>query len=159
MSKTAAIFTKGRAKGAINYKPHETQDEKIAAEHWKFKLEPKERIGDYPRHIPYSSDKKSFQKKTGRDAFEGDYCPYPAYRFRKLIFTAYQYTFRMPGDDPRKDAHALMWDYNVGLVRITALFKSLNHSKVNENRSVQVNVLTINVDNAGQSHGFQSWSP
>lgn len=72
MSKSAAIFIKGRAKGAINYKPYETQDEKITTEHHKFQLEPTGRISDYPRHIPYSSDKKSFQKRTGRDAFEGD---------------------------------------------------------------------------------------
>ena len=72
MSKSAAIFIKGRAKGAINYMPYETQDEELAAEHRKFQMEPIGRIGDYPRHIPYSSDKKSFQKRTGRDALEGD---------------------------------------------------------------------------------------
>ena len=42
----------------------------------------------------------------------------------------YQYTFRMPGDDPDREPHFVMWDYNIGLVRVTALFKSLNHTKV-----------------------------
>lgn len=42
----------------------------------------------------------------------------------------YQYTFRMPDDDRGKDPHAVMWDYNVGLVRITSFIKSLGHSKV-----------------------------
>lgn len=36
----------------------------------------------------------------------------------------------MPGEDTEKDAHVVMWDYNVGLVRITSLFKSLRHAKV-----------------------------
>ena len=36
----------------------------------------------------------------------------------------------MPGDPAEKDPHVVMWDYNVGLVRITALFKSLKHPKV-----------------------------
>ena len=36
----------------------------------------------------------------------------------------------MPGDDCDKEPHVVMWDYNVGLVRITSFFKSLKHSKV-----------------------------
>lgn len=42
----------------------------------------------------------------------------------------YSYAFRMPEDDAEKEAHIVMWDYNVGLVRITSLFKSLRHAKV-----------------------------
>ena len=43
-------------------------------------------------------------------------------------------------DDPRdKDAHTVMWDYNVGLVRITAFFKSLKHTKVCSSLSAPVN--------------------
>ena len=72
MSKSDAILVKAEPKGEVNYKPCETQDETIAAEHRKFKVEPMGRISDYPRHIPYSSDKKSFQQKTGRDAIEGN---------------------------------------------------------------------------------------
>lgn len=49
----------------------------------------------------------------------------------------YQYTFRMPGDDREKDAHTVMWDYNVGLVRVTALFKSLKHTKVLNHSKLQ----------------------
>jgi hypothetical protein len=26
-------------------------------------------IADFPRHIPYQSDKKSFRERTGRDSF------------------------------------------------------------------------------------------
>lgn len=36
----------------------------------------------------------------------------------------------MPDDDPQREPHVIMWDCNYGLVRITALFKSLRHSKV-----------------------------
>lgn len=75
MSKSAAVFFKGRTMGAINYKPCEIQNEAIAAEHRKFHIESIGCISDDPRHIPYSSDKKSFQKKTGRDAFEGKKIP------------------------------------------------------------------------------------
>ena len=71
MPKSAAVFVKAEPKGEVNYKPCEIQDEKVAAEHRRFQVEPIGRIGDYPRHIPYSSDKKSFQQRTGRDAFEG----------------------------------------------------------------------------------------
>lgn len=28
-------------------------------------------IVEYPRHIPYNSEKKSFLEKTGRESFEG----------------------------------------------------------------------------------------
>lgn len=72
MSKAAAVFVKGKPKGEIRYTPCEIQDETIAAEHKKFEVEPIGRIGHYPRHIPYNSEKKSFQQKTGRDAFEGN---------------------------------------------------------------------------------------
>lgn len=72
MSKAVTAPVIGKAKGAINYKPCEIQDETIAAEHRRFKVEPIGRIGDSPRHIPYSSDKKSFHQKTGRDAFESN---------------------------------------------------------------------------------------
>ena len=71
MSKSAAVFVKGKPKGTINYKPCEIQDATIAAEHRRFHVEPIGYISDYPRHIPYNSDKKSFQQRTGRDAFEG----------------------------------------------------------------------------------------
>jgi hypothetical protein len=29
-------------------------------------------IAEYARHIPYNSDKKSFQERTGRESFEGE---------------------------------------------------------------------------------------
>ena len=34
----------------------------------------------------------------------------------------------MPGEDNKE--YVVLWDYNVGLVRMTPFFKSLKHSKV-----------------------------
>ena len=42
---------------------------------------------------------------------------------------AFQYSFKMPGES--KEHHA-MWDYNIGLVRMTAWFKCLKYPKVSE---------------------------
>ena len=71
MSKAAATFVKGKPKGKVNYPPYEIQDEATAAEHEKFEVQPIGRIGEYPKRIPYNSEKKTFQQKTGMDGFEG----------------------------------------------------------------------------------------
>ena len=71
MSKAAATFIKGKPKGEVNYPPYEIQDEATAAEHEKFEVQPIGRIGEYPKRIPYNSEKKTFQQKTGMDGFEG----------------------------------------------------------------------------------------
>ena len=73
MSKAAATFVKGKPKGEVNYPPYEIQDEATAAEHMKFEVQPIGRIGEYPKRIPYNSEKKTFQQKTGMDGFEGMY--------------------------------------------------------------------------------------
>lgn len=78
LSKAAATFVKGKPKGEVNYPPYEIQDEATAAEHGKFKVQPIGQIGEYPKRIPYNSEKKTFQKKTGMDGFEG-MC-HPPYR-------------------------------------------------------------------------------
>lgn len=41
----------------------------------------------------------------------------------------FQYTFRVL-NDPENKEHVVMWDYQVGLVRITPFFKALKYSKV-----------------------------
>ena len=79
----------------------------------------------------------------------------------KLIsIKVYQYTFRMPDDDRGKDPHAVMWDYNVGLVRITSFIKSLGHSKVIP-LSLMLQSRQIRLtypDNASEDHGCKSWT-
>ena len=84
--KDAAVFLRGAIKGNINYPPFEcTEDslcldpkqrQELAHHHECFQIFPCGRrdeglISDYVRHIPYSSEKKSFLNKTGRDAFDG----------------------------------------------------------------------------------------
>jgi hypothetical protein len=39
----------------------------------------------------------------------------------------FQYTYKLPGEEKE---YVVVWDYNVGLVRMTPFFKSCKHSKV-----------------------------
>ena len=41
----------------------------------------------------------------------------------------FEYTFVLPGDTTGK-VYRVMWDYQIGLVRITPFFKAFNFSKV-----------------------------
>lgn len=69
--KDAAVFTRGPIRGECRYPPHEFQDELLSAQHQQFEVYPMGEIADYPRHIPYNSEKKAFLEKTGRDSLEG----------------------------------------------------------------------------------------
>jgi hypothetical protein len=71
MSKDAAIFNRGVLRGECRFPPYEKNDKVVATLHQQYELHPKGHIADFPRHIPYSSEKKSFWEKTGRDSFEG----------------------------------------------------------------------------------------
>ncbi|SMR43849.1 unnamed protein product [Zymoseptoria tritici ST99CH_3D1] len=122
--KDAAVFSRGTVRGQVNYPPYEcserstsltTQQQiELAQKHKEFSVYPSGSKGNfiscYVRHIPYSSEKKSFLNKTGRDAFD-----------------VFQYTFKVP-EDPGKE-HTVMWDYQIGLVRITPFFKACKLSK------------------------------
>src|SRR5438105_3271035 len=44
-------------------------------------------------------------------------------------FSVFQYIFKAPGDEIE---YMVMWDYNVGLVRMTPFFKCCKYSKVNQ---------------------------
>lgn len=69
-------------KGVVNYRPYECNQNVVCADpnlrqeiidqHRRFQvsIEGEGLIRDYPKHIPYTSDKKEFHNKTGRDAFE-----------------------------------------------------------------------------------------
>jgi len=77
ISKDQAVFTRGPIRGECRYPPHEYQDEMLAAYHQQFEVYPMGEIAEYPRHIPYNSEKKTFLGKTGREYFEGkDACCY-----------------------------------------------------------------------------------
>jgi hypothetical protein len=75
LPKDAPIFRKGPTKGEVKFPPHEAGDDaELAAQHRRFKIFPggsAGKIADFCHRIPYSSDKKTFLAKTGREAFEG----------------------------------------------------------------------------------------
>lgn len=72
MIKDAAVFAKGKVKGEVRYPPFQDIDDKEACREMKnFGIYPLGRIEEFPRHIPYNSDKKRFLEKTGRESFEG----------------------------------------------------------------------------------------
>lgn len=73
VAKDAPIFSEGnKIVGNVNYPPYEAEhDQDLTAQHQSFQVYP---LGEIyrkgVRHIPYNSDKKDFQDKTGREAFE-----------------------------------------------------------------------------------------
>jgi hypothetical protein len=77
VAKDAPVFIRGKIRGELRYPPCEDQDEELAETHQEFEIHPMGRIAQFPRHIPYNSEKKSFLEKTGRDSFEGDYTSNP----------------------------------------------------------------------------------
>ncbi|KAI3399654.1 hypothetical protein diail_6002 [Diaporthe ilicicola] len=110
MAKESGAFVKSKAKGTVNFPPFENLDEASLREIKKYQVYPYGKIQEYCRHIPYNSGKKDFYEKTGRESFE-----------------VFQYIFKVPGDDLE---YTVMWDYNVGLVRMTPFFKCCKYSKV-----------------------------
>lgn len=52
----------------------------------------------------------------------------------------FQYTFRVRGNDKE---WTVMWDYNIGLVRITPFFKCLGYAKVCVQRRHMSNITDI----------------
>lgn len=71
MAKDAPVFRRGKIQGECRYPPCEERDAELEKAHRELSLRPMGNIADYPRHIPYASDKKTFQEKTGRDSFHG----------------------------------------------------------------------------------------
>ena len=69
--KDGASFVKNRPKGEVRYPPCEHQPHYLLREHEAFHLHPIGSITCYSRHIPYTSEKKTFMDKTGRKSFEG----------------------------------------------------------------------------------------
>ena len=60
----------------------------------------------------------------------------------------FQYTYKRPGEEKE---YVVVWDYNVGLVRMTPFFKSCKYSKVcDKSRDERVTKLN-HVDNTRQS--------
>ena len=74
LCKDAAVFVKGSIHGDCRYPAYEDGDEKLAVHHQQHEIHPLGRIMEYPRHVPYNSEKKPFLEKTQRDGFEGIQC-------------------------------------------------------------------------------------
>ncbi|KAK0101915.1 hypothetical protein ONS95_001273 [Cadophora gregata] len=119
MTKDGAVFSKGTPKGEVNFPPFERFDEDVLREVQKFQIYPLGNIQEYAQHIPYNSEKKTFLEKTGRESFE-----------------VFKYVFKVPGDDKE---YVVMWDYNVGLVRITPFFKCCKYSKTTPAKMLNMN--------------------
>lgn len=75
VSKDAAVFTRGKIRGELRYPPCEFQDKELARAHNELQIHPMGHIQEFPRHIPYNSEKKSFLEKTSRESFEGENGP------------------------------------------------------------------------------------
>lgn len=73
LPKDAAVFRAGKTQGVVRYPPCEDRDQQLAQIHRQHKLHPMKGIAQYPRNIPYQSDKKTFQERTGRESFQGGY--------------------------------------------------------------------------------------
>jgi hypothetical protein len=148
--KDAPIFSEGnKIVGIVNYPPHDAGDNKaLIAEHERFQVFPLGEIHKRGvRHIPYNSDKKDFLNKTGRDAFEG----MPPSRQQRYVANhpiVFQYTYKVPGDEKE---YVVVWDYNVGLVRMTPFFKSCKYTKVSIRSRTEREYALMGVDNTRQS--------
>jgi len=79
LTKDAPVFNPGPVRDECRFPPDESQGEKLAAYHQQFEVSPFGEIADYPRHIPYNSEKKDFLDKTGREYLEGKsaFCRWP----------------------------------------------------------------------------------
>ncbi|KAI5866664.1 hypothetical protein GGS23DRAFT_615213 [Durotheca rogersii] len=117
--KDLARLPKSRPKGDVNFHPFERLDEASLRQVRKFRIHPFGNIQDYSRHIPYNSGKKDFYEKTGRESFE-----------------VFHYEFKVPGDDTE---YTVMWDYNVGLVRMTPFFKCCKYPKTTPAKMLNLN--------------------
>jgi hypothetical protein len=66
----------------------------------------------------------------------------------------FQYTFKLPGEEKE---WIVMWDYNIGLVRTTHLFKCNDYSKVYRTALASSSWLT-ETDDTSQDAECQPWS-
>ncbi|KAG5912813.1 hypothetical protein E4U53_005137, partial [Claviceps sorghi] len=95
--------------GAVNFPPFEDVNDEVLGEMRRFRIPQFGHIRRSCEHIPYSSSKRDFCTKTGREYIE-----------------AFKYTFQIPG---QATVYTVMWDYTIGLVRVTPFFKSMGYTK------------------------------
>ncbi|KAK4248136.1 transcriptional repressor XBP1 [Corynascus novoguineensis] len=119
MMHNASNSPRCKAKAVVNFPPFEVLDEHSIREVRRFQVHPFGSIQQTCERIPYNSGKKDFFSKTGREGFE-----------------AFHYDFKVPGDDTN---YTVMWDYNVGLVRMTSFFKCRGYSKTTPAKMLNLN--------------------
>ncbi|KAK2692746.1 hypothetical protein QWA68_009751 [Fusarium oxysporum] len=107
--KDANNMAKSKLRGPVKFHPFERLDEIALQEILRFRVKPFGNIQDSSLHIPYNSGKKDFYEKTGRESFE-----------------VFKYEFTLTEQNAE---YAVMWDYNVGLVRMTPFFKCRGYGK------------------------------
>ncbi|KAK4503434.1 hypothetical protein PRZ48_004349 [Zasmidium cellare] len=142
-AKDASNFNTGPVRGPVNYPPFEcnersvcltdNQQRELQMQHRQFKVQPTGReeegglISRNVQHIPYSSEKRGFLDKTGRGGFD-----------------VFRYSFVVVLQDAKtkewkEKTFSVMWDYQVGLVRITPFFKACKYTKTVPNKSLMSN--------------------
>jgi hypothetical protein len=67
----------------------------------------------------------------------------------------FRYEYSIPHDDK---VYAVLWDYNIGLVRITPFFKSLKYPKVRLHPSMPDGLTNHNLDHASQDACVKPWA-
>ncbi|KAH7145767.1 hypothetical protein B0J13DRAFT_327157 [Dactylonectria estremocensis] len=102
-------LSKSKIRAPVNYPPYEKLDGEAVMELRRFRIQTFGFIQQSCSHIPYNSGKKGFFEKTGRESFE-----------------VFRYEFTLPGENTE---FTVMWDYNVGLVRMTPFFKCCRYGK------------------------------
>ncbi|KAF5257973.1 hypothetical protein FOXYS1_11479 [Fusarium oxysporum] len=107
--KDANNMAKSKLRGPVKFHPFERLDEIALQEILRFRVKPFGNIQDSSLHIPYNSGKKDFYEKTRRESFE-----------------VFKYEFTLTEQNAE---YAVMWDYNVGLVRMTPFFKCRGYGK------------------------------
>ncbi|KAM0232222.1 hypothetical protein ACHAPO_007995 [Fusarium lateritium] len=107
--KDANNLAKSKLRGQVRFPPHEHLDEVALQEIRRHRVTPFGNIHETCLHIPYNSGKKDFFEKTGRESFE--------------VFK-YEFISLEHGTE-----YAVMWDYNIGLVRMTPFFKCRGYGK------------------------------
>ena len=127
-----ANLTKSKLRGQVRFPPYERLDEVALQEIRRHRVTPFGYIHEACLHIPYNSGKKDFFEKTGRESFEGKWfrilCCCLGTDTNLLVFK-YEFVSLENGTE-----YAVMWDYNIGLVRMTPFFKCLGYGKASWNQ-------------------------
>ncbi|QYS93706.1 HTH APSES-type domain-containing protein [Trichoderma simmonsii] len=114
---SAGTMPKPKLQGPVNFAPFEDVDQASYREVQRFQVSPFGQIRQSCDHIPYSSSKKDFFEKTGRESIE--------------VFK-YEFCYN-------EATYTVMWDYNVGLVRMTPFFKCLGYAKTKPSQMLDRN--------------------